>query len=86
MINDTSYKITTQTITSNGANTSIILLVVEFQSDVNLTENATISATVETPINGVKYTISQIIAAKPSGILIGQICTIIQVAYVAWPS
>ena len=66
-LSNTSYQITAQTITSGGDNTSIVLLVVEFLPSVNLTENATVTTTVNDPFNGETYTITQIIAAKPSG-------------------
>ena len=66
-LSNDSYQITTQTITSSGSSRSIVLLVVEFLPSVNLTENATVSTTANDPLNGETYTITQIIAAKPSG-------------------
>ena len=65
-LTNSSYEITTTTIT-NGANESIVLLVVEFQPSVNLTENTTAITTVTDPFNGATYTITKIIAARPSG-------------------
>ena len=67
MLSNTSYKITANTITTNAANESILLLVVEFQPSVNLSENATSITTVKDPFNGATYTITKIIAARPSG-------------------
>ena len=67
MLSNTSYKITANTITTNAANESILLLVVEFQSSVNLSENATSITTVKDPFNSATYTITKIIAARPSG-------------------
>ena len=65
-LTNSSYEITTTTITI-GANESIVLLVVEFQPSVNLTENTTAITAVTDPFNGATYTITKIIAARPSG-------------------
>lgn len=65
-----SYEITTQAITSGGANKSIVLLTVdlEFQPDVKLAVNVIPISTVNDPFNGANYTILlQIFVAIPSG-------------------
>ena len=65
-LTNSSYEITATTIT-NGANESIVLLIVEFQPIVNLTENTTAITAVTDPFNGATYAITKIIAARPSG-------------------
>ena len=67
ILGNDSYKITTQAITSSGANSSIVLLTVEFQPTVKLAENTTSITSVTDPFNGANYNILKIFAATPSG-------------------
>ena len=67
MLANTSYKITARTLTGTNANESIVLFVVEFQPNVNLSETATANFTVKDPFSDATYGVTKIIAARPSG-------------------